>query len=186
MCKTAPLQRSGETTIHSTIRRKSNSPVGEDETRTPPEPPAKRIRTDSETTTVKIPLTSTSTSEAMAHGPLDTTTSKPSSSLAIERLADSDMILESDSDAFSSPQQDKEGATGKKTDDDDIHFLNSARLQRPRCLRWIPTKDNWRIHQCLLFRAYLSLHLKSNQTLSHHVGYPFIFQALLPNLHNPP
>ena len=112
----------GNTTTHGVVRRRdSDDSVGEERSRTPLEPLAKRVRrTESGVTTITVQSVSnprTPTLEPPSRSPFCPTTSDPwSLSVAHEtRRSSSDMILESDNGATPPPSSEKEGAAGENT-----------------------------------------------------------------------
>ena len=105
-----PPHPPGDITTCSTIRRNSGDAVGGERNSTSSEPP---VGTDAEVTTVVAPLTPPTVTPTVATcGPPDSATSVPSSlwvTHGIQRST-SDMMLESENEASSSPQPDKRAA----------------------------------------------------------------------------
>ena len=121
----------GKITARGTgLRRKSHDAVGEGQGRTSPEPPVKRIRTESEATTATNP----STPRPATRGLPDSTISVPKSLWVphgIQR-SNSDMILDSEDEAPSPPRPDKEAADKRAIHNDSFPLSEQQSLTVPR------------------------------------------------------
>lgn len=125
----APPHSPGNVSVHGTVRRRNSDQVmGGEQDGTFSEPPIKRIRAESEATTVITPSTSqAATREAATHCPSDSATPIAKSSWVTHRIqrSSSDMVLSSENEA--SPPRPDEKVVDKKTDQD--NGLPSLKLQ---------------------------------------------------------
>ena len=114
MGRDVPPRSPGNITICGTIRRRqSDDTVSKEQCRTSTEPPIKRVRTESEVTTVIAPSPSRAvTPGAATRGPSDSAI--PVSTRGIQRSS-SDMILGSENEASPPPRRDVRAAD-KRTD----------------------------------------------------------------------